>query len=84
MPVSGASAPPNPSLPAGINEDESDPMGPDRATPLSGAIQGHMPPRFGGGLPRLKPMRIKRMAAGLRSLASLYGRPFLGPIHGRD
>ena len=34
------------SLPAGINEDESDPMGPDRSVEHRAAIQGRMPPRF--------------------------------------
>ena len=37
-----------PSLPAGINTDDSDPLGPDRGTVLSAAIGAGRNPRFGG------------------------------------
>ena len=41
------------SLPAGINTDDSDPLGPDRGVPLSAAIGAGRNPRFGGGRYRL-------------------------------
>ena len=42
-----------PSLPAGINTDDSDPLGPDRGTVLSAAIGVSRNPPFGGGRYRL-------------------------------
>ena len=38
-----------PSLPAGINTDDSDPLGPDRGMSHSAAIGAGRNPRFGGG-----------------------------------
>ena len=40
---------PIPSLPAGINEDVSDPMGPSRGMPHPTATKGRMTPLFLGG-----------------------------------
>ena len=48
------------SLPAGINEDESDPMGPSRGTPQRTSAKGRMTPRFrGGALSSFSPARIR-------------------------
>ena len=44
-----------PSLPAGINTDDSDPLGPDRGTVLSAAIGAGRNPRFGGGVAIVSP-----------------------------
>ena len=44
-----------PSLPAGINTDDSDPLGPDRGTVLSAAIGAAGNPRFGGGVAIVSP-----------------------------
>ena len=38
-----------PSLPAGINTDDSDPLGPDRGNVTQCRYRGRMPPPFSGG-----------------------------------
>ena len=52
-----------PSLPAGINEDDSDPHGgQDRGVQHLASPRGHMTPRFGGG--RYRPPRFSWFGTG--------------------
>ena len=73
-----------PSLPAGINTDDSDPLGPDRGTVLSAAIGAGRNPRFGGGS-LSSPRIFLYQHAGSRLVGTNHGKQKslrnVGPVH---